>query len=674
MPSTRQLAAIMFTDIVGYTTLMGRDEQMAFELLNKNRQIQKPIIEEFNGKFIKELGDGILASFATVSDSVYAAIKISERCKSKENITLRIGLHHGEIVFEKNDVFGDAVNIASRLQAIAPAGSIYISESIHQNVVNKQGIETVFIKEESLKNVQAPVRIYQVISEGHEELLNTLIDNKSRKVKIIFRKKIWFAAVIIIMAITGFRLFSTFTKMNGKLNKTKQETKKTIAVLPFTNMSSEASNEYFSDGITENIITHLSKITELKVIARTSSMLYKGSKKSIKEIAGELGVTTILEGSVQRSGNQVRITAQLIDAKTQHHIWADTYDRNIEQVFAIQSEVAMQIAQQLNMNISDETKKRIDKKATENITAFDHYLKGKKIIYDWANPAYFDNLEKAQNSFLEAIKLDSGFALAWAGLSFTYRQIGSLNKQLQINYYLIKSLEAGIKGIIYGPELSETHMMLGEILKNLTLNPLSSIDELHMSITLNPNNAEAHCLFAFACSEAGLFKEAEASLIKARELDPLSELMKSAWFQYYKNSRNAKGLQNYNRDFYSTDNENTYAKTYAYFLNEQYDSVFIYSKRYSYPFWLAIAATRLGHMDLAQKFIDSVKNNLISDNVISTGIIYAWLNEKDKAIDWLEKSYYMKNSNILAIKVDKLFDPLRDDKRFIDLLRKIGVE
>ena len=273
MPQSRQLAAIMFTDIVGYTALMGKDEQKAFDLLEKNRHIQKPIIEEFNGKFIKELGDGILASFTTVSDSVYAAIKIIENCKTNENISLRIGIHHGEIVFEKNDVFGDAVNIASRLQAIAPPGGIFISESVHQNIANKQGIETIFIKEDTLKNVQAPVRIYQVMTVGHEDLLKTLRHNKRKKSILSGNlKKIAMAAGVVLLLVVIYWLYTLLSGTNPLTAKARGTSKNSIAVLPFTNISNDKNNEYFSDGITEDILTHLSKIKKLKVIAIISTL------------------------------------------------------------------------------------------------------------------------------------------------------------------------------------------------------------------------------------------------------------------------------------------------------------------------------------------------------------------------------------------------------------------
>ena len=674
MSQSRQLAAIMFTDIVGYTALMGTDEQKAFQLLKKNREIQKPIIEEFNGKFIKELGDGLLASFTTVSDSVYAAIKIVESCKTKENISLRIGIHHGEIVFEKNDVFGDAVNIASRLQAIAPPGGILISESVHQNIANKHGIETFFVKEETLKNVHAPVRVYQVISEGHEDLLKSLGHTKRKKTILPDnQKKIAMTAGLVLLVLVVFWLYTLFSGKNP-FARNSATSRNSIAVLPFTNMSNDKNNEYFSDGITENIITQLSKIKKLKVIGRTSSMLYKDSKKSIKDIADELNVAAILEGSVQKAGSQVSVTARLIDAKTQEQMWADSWDRNVDQILVVLSELAQQIASQLKLRLSAGEKTDIEKKMTQNIAAYEAYLKGKKLLLDFgiARQAYDDSLYKAEAYFLDALRADSAFALAWAGLSLAYKEIGANFENNRINYFLKKSLEAGIKGITYGPELSETHMMVGEVLKSLTLDPRSSLDELRKSISINPNNSQAHCLLAFACSEAGLFKEAEASLIKARELDPLSELMRLAWVVYYRDSRNLEGLKNFDRDFNTSSRD---VKIYYHFLTDKFDSLLYYSNLYSLAYWKGIAYAALRQTDNAQKIIDSLQKNSPSlEDMTVIGVMYGWLNESDKAIDLLEKSFYMKNSTLVGIKVDKLYDPLRNEKRFIELLRKMGLE
>ncbi len=227
MSPSRQLAAIMFTDIVGYTALMGEDEQKAFALLHKNRQIQQPLIKQFNGVWIKEIGDGVLASFSTVTDAVFCATEIQKKCAAIDDLKLRIGIHLGEVIFEDNDVFGDGVNIASRLQALAPIGGIWISESVYNNVANKKEIQTKFIRAEILKNVKESVRIYEVITHNNEQ---------------------------------DQPVFSIDTKSKNKLEKS-------IAVLPFVDMSSDPEQEFFSDGLTEEIITDLSRLEKLLVLS-----------------------------------------------------------------------------------------------------------------------------------------------------------------------------------------------------------------------------------------------------------------------------------------------------------------------------------------------------------------------------------------------------------------------
>ena len=254
-------------------------------------------------------------------------------------------------------------------------------------------------------------------------------------------------------------------------------------------------------------------------------MEYKSNKKNIKKIADELGVATILEGSVRKEGDKVRITAQLIDAKTDQHIWSETYDRNASEVFAIQSEVAQHIANALNVKLTTEEGKRIIEKATDNVEAYEDYLRAKKL--PWSQRI---------EPLLNAIKKDPDFSLAWAELASAYSKIPFRN-QSEKPYYVRKSLDAALTAVALGPERSETHMILGDVLKISTLSPALAIKELNKSIELNPNNAEGYVYLAFAQMEMGNFTEAEKNLQKAKHLDPLSPIMNSGWLNYYRYSQ-----------------------------------------------------------------------------------------------------------------------------------------
>ncbi len=415
MPQTRQLAAIMFTDIVGYTALMGEDEQKAFQLLRKNRQIQQPIIKQFNGTWIKELGDGILASFSTATEAVQCSIAIQHSCNNIPDLKLRIGIHLGDMVFEDNDVFGDGVNIASRLQALAPVGGIWVSESVHNNIANKKGIESSFVGEEKLKNVKEPVRIYEVkrpeifeppaaVSFDSNPVSTAFVKKKSG------RRMFAFLSLGIIVIAAGYFIFNGFNKIGrgkSELNYARS-VDKSIAVLPFENMSNDPQQDYFADGMMDEILNHLFKIGGLRIISRTSAMSYKGTKKPIKQIAQELGVAHLLEGSVQKEGQKIRIRIKLIDGKTDEQVWGKPYDREFKDVFAVQSDIAQNVAAELKIKLDPDVKSRIEYLPTQNTAAYNLYLQ--------ASAKFLKDSHRLE-LLNQVIALDSTFAPAYADLA-----------------------------------------------------------------------------------------------------------------------------------------------------------------------------------------------------------------------------------------------------------------
>lgn len=374
---SHQLAAILFADIVGYTAMMQENEEDAVDKINRFREAVELIADELNGKIIQYYGDGSLLLFQSSTDAAEFAKLLQEDLQTEPKIPVRIGIHMGDVLVHSGNIFGDVVNIASRIQALAPVGGIYISEMVYRNIANKGELESVFVKEEKLKNVKVPVKIYQLLTENGEAFVQPQATGLTEK-----------------------------SVINAN----------SIAVLPFANLSSDPQQDYFSDGLTEDIITQLSKIRAYKVISRTSVMQYKNTTIPIKDIAEDLGVTLILEGSVQRHGEQIRITAQLINAVSDEHVWADSYDRPLNDIFTIQREVALAIAAVLNTTLSKKETRELDYIPTTNLAAYDYYLRG-RLLMENRNK---QDLLLAREHFLKAVSSDKSFANAYAGLADTF--------------------------------------------------------------------------------------------------------------------------------------------------------------------------------------------------------------------------------------------------------------
>ena len=370
-----QLAAVLFVDIVGYSAMMQENEQVAVEKINHFREVVEIIAGELDGKIIQYYGDGCLLLFNSSTDSAEFAKLLQADLQEEPKVPARIGIHMGDVLLHGGNVFGDVVNIASRLQAQAPTGGIYVSEMVYRNIVNKQGLDCVFIKEEKLKNIKEPIRIYELLTPWSQPVMLPLSE-----LPVAARPKT------------------------------------SLAVLPFFNMSNSEDQEYFSDGLTEDIITQLSKIKALKVVSRTSVMQYKKAPKHVKDIGRELDVAVILEGSVQRAGEQVRITAQLIDAVSDEHLWAESYDRSVKDIFTIQREVALAIAEVLNARLSPQETKQLDQTPTSNLEAYDLYLRGKFLVEKRSKA----EVTEARELFEQAVSKDSNFANGYSGLAVTY--------------------------------------------------------------------------------------------------------------------------------------------------------------------------------------------------------------------------------------------------------------
>lgn len=421
----RRLAAIMAVDVVGYSLLMGEDETKTLAALKRTRtEVIDPKIEEFHGRIVKLMGDGTLVEFASVVDAVECAIDIQhtieqqdDNADERQQIKLRIGVNLGDVIIEGDDIYGDGVNVAARLEGLAKPGGVCVSGTVFEQVNTKLNLEFDDLGPQSVKNIAQPVHAYHV-RKGNGNVVGKQKTPTSRRRAAII-------AGIVAIALLGMGGLYTWMDRGSHPQNDQSATiepdqsgQPSIAVLAFQNMSDDPNQEYFADGIAEDIITDLSKLSKVLVISRNSSFQYKGQAVDIQKVGRELGVKYVVEGSVRRAGDQLRITAQLIDTQTGGHLWAERYDGEFKDVFALQDKVTGQIVKALKLTLTPEEKQAIELHGTNNPEAYDAYLKGLDLISERSITDPASNLG-AKFSFQKAVEKDPDFALAIAGLAWT---------------------------------------------------------------------------------------------------------------------------------------------------------------------------------------------------------------------------------------------------------------
>jgi adenylate cyclase len=479
----RRLTAILAADVVGYSKLMGLDEAGTLSALKTHRrEMADGKIAEHQGRIVKLTGDGMLVEFPSVVNAVACAVDIQRRMRERNvdvpeerRIEFRIGVHLGDIIFEDNDIYGDGVNIAARIESIARPGGVAVSGSVRDNVGNRLDLAFEDTGEQTLKNIDRPVRVYNV------DL---------------------FAGAPPTRATNG--------AASPKPASAKE--RPSIAVLPFNNMSGDPEQEYFSDGITEDIITDLSKISGLSVIARNSVFTYKGKAADVQEVSRRFNVATVLEGSVRKAGQRVRITAQLIDGKDGTHLWADRYDRDLTDIFTIQDEITKTIVDQLKVRLLPEEKKAIEASPTESVEAYTYYLRGREFFHRGTKLNY----RLARRMFTMAIELDPLYARAYAGLA-------DCDSFLFLDYSEEVSLDGilanAAKALEIESGLAEAHASRG-----LALSIGQRYDEadreFEQALAGNPNLFETHYFYARSCYARGKLEKAAVHWERAAEIDP----------------------------------------------------------------------------------------------------------------------------------------------------------
>ena len=502
----RRLAAIMFTDIVGFSRQMGSDEARTLRLLDIHNQIIQHVVTEYQGTVIKTIGDAFLVDFPSVVHAVQCAQQIQRRFRthntdkeSTEQIHIRIGIHSGDIVQRDGDVFGDGVNIASRLQSLAEPDTICISQVVYKEVEKKLALNTaVSLGKPKLKNIAERFQVYALLAEAPQGIRQTLqvqrlkLSRRLRPVHLLSVSGLLLVAVTLAAA----RYFPFFPSLTQHATRATQESlplpdKPSIVVLPFANMSDDPKQEYFSDGITEDITTDLSRISSLFVIARNSAFSYKGKSPKIQEVSRELGVRYVLEGSVRKSDNQVRITAQLIDATTGGHLWSERYDRPLKDIFALQDEIMQKIVFALKVKLTAEEQARFRQAPTNNLEAYDFYLRG--LETQWRG--FYETKEElnaqARRMYEKAIGLDPQYAAAYAGLGWTHFFDWFFQWNPNRMQTLERAFELGQRAIALDDSLSDPHRLLGRTYLWKKQHEQALV-EAERALALDPNNADGY--------------------------------------------------------------------------------------------------------------------------------------------------------------------------------------
>ena len=472
----RQLAAILFADMTGYTALMQENEHLARSKRKRFKDVLDATIQQHDGKILQYYGDGSLSIFNSAINSVNCAISIQQQLQLDPKVDLRIGIHTGDVVIEEESIYGDGVNLASRIESMAVPGAVFISGKVYDEIKNHDKIKTQELGFFELKNVKEPVRIYAVSNDG-----------------------------IIVPA------------KNDLQGKTKQPVNR-LAVLPFVNMSADPENEYFSDGITEELLNALTRVDGLQVTSRTSAFAFKGKHDDIREIGRKLNVDKVLEGSVRKAGNRVRITAQLINAADGYHIWSENYDRNLVDIFEVQDEISSIIANRLRENLSI-TKQAapLVKAPTKNVEAYTLYLKGMH-FYNKLTPADY---YKAIDFFEEAIKLEPGYAQAYAMVANTWAYLGITGQAQPDKAFEIVERYSG-KALQLDDTIAESHIAKATMHLMHDGNWQAGYDSIQTAIRLNPASAGAYTMLAMYHLFNHNIPEAVKVMEQAVQIDPLS--------------------------------------------------------------------------------------------------------------------------------------------------------
>lgn len=638
----RRLAAIMFTDMVGYTALMQDDESRATDVRDRHRAVLHNAVESNAGEIVQFYGDGTLSVFGSAIQAVNAAVTAQQALQAAPEIPVRIGLHIGDIVHDEDGVHGDGVNVAARIQGIATPGSVVVSTRVYEEIRNHAEFPTVSLGEVVLKNVRNPVAVFAIEAPG--------------------------------LAVPDPADFGDLA----------QATKRTIAVLPFVNMSADPENEFFSDGITEELINTLTKVQGLQVTARTSSFAFKNRNEDVRQIGRELGVSHLLEGSVRKAGDRIRITAQLIDTRDGYHVFSSVYDEVIEDVFRTQDEISQKITEELKATLPGvATPAKKVNRTIQDPEAYDKYLKA---LHHW-NRWTPDDAGTAIELYTDAIRSDPDFAPAHAGLANAYVFLAAIGRMTCGSAYP-RAKQAALRALELDSESSRSHTALGLVMLFYEWNFASAGACLRKAIELNPGSAEAHHGYALYLLAVGRMDELVEESEIAVGLDPLSPIMNESLGRAYLSAhRPLEASAQFQRTLELDPNFRGAVEGLAFTHLElgEFDEAVEEALRYramtpggksGHGATGAVLAAA-GRTEEARQMLEELKERAKLEENTSREIdftaIYMGLSEMDLAIEHLKRAGEERLGGIVFIRHGAMWDRLRADPRFPEVMQELGL-
>jgi len=656
MSQSRQLAAIMFTDIVGYTALMGQDSEKALELVRISKEIQKPLVEKHNGKWLKEMGDGVMAQFGSAIDAVNCSLEIQESARAKLDAKLRIGIHLGDVVVEENDVYGDGVNVASRLESIADPGGICISESVEKSIQGQPGIEAKYLGEVELKNVAYGVRIYALQGGG--------LPSPSAKTLYLRRRRLprYVLGVIFLILAAVILYIQYYGSEDSKLEKV------SIAVLPFRNLSNDPAQAYLVDGLHDAIIGKLSQIPDLRVISRTSTLRFRDTTLPIADVAEQLKVINVIEGSVLEKDERFLVQVQLIEAFPQEsHLWSQEYEKDMSELLSIQGDVAIAIAERMNvdasnLSISDES---------ENPEVYKLYLRGMHALDKGTTEDMLAGMEHLK----KGVELDPTAAFAYAGLAQGYVILG--HSSLSKPEHFIKAKAAANQALKINPNLADAYAALADVKMYYDWDYPSAKSNFLKATQLKPSLEVAHAHYTWLHVIHEDWDQAIYEGNLTTEIDPFSANYAGwlAWL-YWWAGRYDKAIEWAHNTLELNPNYSAAHMVLgsAYAEKGLFPQAIDTLKRAVEitPLWvshLARAYMLNGNRKDANKLLEKWGDDPRMGNRAMASL-HAVLGNSEQAMDYLEKMLSNQSRSIPWIHANPIFRGLHSNSRFLDICRK----